>query len=78
MTQEFSQAERQPAENCQARVPGMSQYGDSQDIIFSNNHDIFSDNHDVDMDVGTEDSQEAGQESAAISKKCEFFVLSPR
>ena len=61
----------------QARVPGMSQYGDSQDI-FSDNHDIFSDNHDVDMDVGTEDSQEAGQESAAISERCEFFVLSPR
>ena len=50
-------------------VPGMSQYGDSQDI--------FSDNHDVDMDVGIEDSQKADQESAAISQRCEFFVLSP-
>ena len=77
MTQEFSQAERQLAGNCQARVPGMSQYGDSQDI-FSDNHDIFSDNHDVDMDVGTEDSQEAGQKPAATPEKCEFFVLSPR
>ena len=69
MTREFSQTVRQSAENCHALVPGMSQYGDSQDI--------FSDNHDVDMDVGTEDSQKTDQESAAISQRCEFFVLSP-
>ena len=78
MTREFSQTVRQSAENCHALVPGMSQYGDSQDIFSDNHDDIFSDNHDVDMDVGTEDSQEAGQDPAAISKKCEFFVLSPR
>ena len=47
-------------------------------VDMHDNQDIFSDNHDVDMDVGTEDSQEAGQDPAAISKKCEFFVLSPR
>ena len=71
MTQEFSQAARQPAENCHSLVPGMSQYGDSQDI--------FDGNLDVDMDVGTEDLQEADQESAAISQKCEFFsISSPR
>ena len=77
MTQEFSQAERQLAGNSQACVPKMSQYGDSQDI-FSDNHDIFSDNHDVYMDVGTEDSQEAGQESPAISQRCVISELSPR
>ena len=70
MTREFSQTVRQSAENCHALVPGMSQYGDSQDI--------FSDNHDVDMDVGTEDFHEADQESAAISQRCQFFELSPR
>ena len=70
MTQEFSQAARQPAGNCNVFVPGMSQYRDSQDIL--------SDDHDVDMDVGTEDFQEADQKSAAISQRCKFFELSPR
>ena len=50
-------------------VPGMSQYGDSQDT--------FSDNHDVDMHIGTEDFEKAEQESATISQRCEFLVLSP-
>ena len=74
VTEESSQSavetNKQAATSSSERlVPGMSQYGDSQDI--------FSDNHDVDMDVGIEDSQKADQESAAISQRCEFFVLSP-
>ena len=32
----------------------------------------------VDMHVGIEDLQEADQESAAASQRCEFFELSPR
>ena len=48
-------------------VPGMSQYSESQDIFTE-----------VDMDGGTEDFQKADQESAAISQRCEHFVLSPR
>ena len=78
MAQEFSQTvgeeDAQPcqdAQSCHRYVPGMSQYGDSQDI--------YSDNHDVDTDVGTEDSQGADQKSAAISQRCEFFsISSPR
>ena len=32
----------------------------------------------VAMDVGTEDLQDADQESAAASPRCQFFDLSPR
>ena len=32
----------------------------------------------VAMDVGTEDLQDADQESATASRRCEFFDLSPR
>ena len=34
--------------------------------------------HHVDMHAGIEDLQEADQESAAASQRCEFFELSPR
>ena len=81
VTQESSQSvvetdKKATTSSSKRRVPGMSQYDEGVDM--HDNQDIFSDNHDVDMDVGTEDSQEAGQDPAAISKKCEFFVLSPR
>ena len=68
MTREFSQAIRQPAQNCHALVPGMSQYGDSQDIF------MFSEvEH-----VGNEDSSIADEVPAAISQRTEFFELSPK
>ena len=50
-----------------ALVPGMSQYGDSQEILT-----------DSDIEhVGTEDFSKADQEPAAVSQRTEFFVLSP-
>ena len=67
MTREFSQAVRQPAKNCHALVPGMSQYGDSQDIF------MFSVEH-----VGNEDSSIADTVPATISQRTEFFELSPK
>ena len=81
LTQESSQSvveteKKATTSSSKHLVPGMSQYDEG--VGMHDNPDIFSDNHDVDMDVGTEDSQEAGQESAAISERCEFFVLSPR
>ena len=82
MMEEFSQAQadteerdfslavtRQPgsAKNCHALVPGMSQYGDSQEILTDSEIEH----------VGTEDFSKADQESAAISQRTEFFELSP-
>ena len=82
MMQEFSQAQadteerdfspavtRQPglAKNCHALVPGMSQYGDSQEI--------FTDS-DVEH-VGIEDILKADQVAAAASQRTEYFELSP-
>ena len=73
ITRAFSQAAevdaqpRQHTPNCQSLVPGMSQYGDSQNV--------FEDSH-VDH-VGTEDFLDADEVPAAISQRTEFFVLSP-
>ena len=73
ITRAFSQAAevdaqpRQHTPNCQSLVPGMSQYGDSQNV--------FEDSH-VEH-VGTEDFLDADEVPAATSQKPEFFVLSP-
>ena len=69
ITRAFSQAAevdaqpRQHTTNCQSLVPGMSQYGDSQNI--------FEDSH-VDH-VGSEDFLDATE----VPQRIEFFVLSP-
>ena len=68
MTREFSQAVRQPAKNCHALVPGMSQYGDSQEI--------FTDSE-VEH-VGNEDFLTADEAPAETSQRTEFFELSPK
>ena len=50
------------------KTPGMSQYGDSQDIF------MFSEvEH-----VGNEDSSIADTVPATISQRTEFFELSPK
>ena len=73
MTREFSQTaevdaqSRQHTTNCQSLVPGMSQYGDSQNV--------FEDTHAE--HVGTDDFLDADEVPAATSQKPEFFVLSP-
>ena len=36
------------------------------------------DEHDAGIEVGTENFPEADQESIALSKRCEFFELSPQ
>ena len=59
MTREFSQAVRQPAKNCHALVPGMSQYGDPQDIF------MFSEV----AHVGNEDSSIADEVPATTSQR---------
>ena len=56
-----------PTTNCQSVVPGMSQYGDPQDI-FEESYVAH---------VGTEDPLNADEVPAAISQRTEFFVLSP-
>ena len=69
MTRAFSQAaevdaqQLQHTSNCQSLVPGMSQYGDSQNV--------FEDSH-VDH-VGSEDFLDADE----VPQRTEFFVLSP-
>ena len=78
LTREFSQAVAvKDAQPC--LVPGMSQYSFSQD--FSQVEDAIIIGSADDLSSGpansTEDFREADQQSAAISQRTEFFVLSP-
>ena len=68
MTREFSQAVRQPAKNCHTLVPGMSQYGDTQDIFMDSQVEH----------VGNEDFSTADEVPAETSQRTEFFELSPK
>ena len=76
LTRELSQAEAvtgaQPS-----LVPGMSQYSDSQE--FSQVEDGIGSADDLSSGPvnSTKDFREADQQSAAISQRTEFFVLSP-
>ena len=76
LTREFSQAvavtDAQPS-----LVPGMSQYSISQE--FSQVEDAIGSADDLSSELvnSTEDFREADQQSAAISQRTEFFVLSP-
>ena len=76
LTREFSHAVAvKDAQPC--LVPGMSQYSVSQE--FSQVEDAIGSADDQSSGPvnSTEDFREADQQSAAISQRTEFFVLSP-
>ena len=68
ITREFSQAVRQAAKSCHDLVPGMSQYGDTQDIFMDSQVEH----------VGNEDFSTADEVPATTSQRTEFFELSPK